>query len=54
LGFGAGGFGAIADAVQTTDSRGLSAFIAVHHSPSFLVKLAAGHVSIQHGLTVRS
>lgn len=45
---GIGGFGAIADAVRTTDTRGprrLSPFTI----PSFLVNLAAGHVSIQHG-----
>jgi len=49
IGSGVGGFGAIADAVRTTDSRGprrLSPFTV----PSFLVNLAAGHVSIQHGL----
>ncbi|VVP77689.1 3-oxoacyl-[acyl-carrier-protein] synthase 2 [Pseudomonas fluorescens] len=48
IGSGVGGFGAIADAVRTTDSRGprrLSSFTI----PSFLVNLAAGHVSIQHG-----
>lgn len=47
IGSGVGGFGAIADAVRTTDSRGprrLSPFTI----PSFLVNLAAGHVSIQH------
>jgi 3-oxoacyl-[acyl-carrier-protein] synthase II len=46
---GIGGFGAIADAVRTTDTRGpqrLSPFTV----PSFLVNLAAGHVSIRHGL----
>lgn len=45
---GIGGFGAIADAVRTTDARGprrLSPFTA----PSFLANMAAGHVSIQHG-----
>ncbi|MCR8935513.1 MULTISPECIES: beta-ketoacyl-ACP synthase II [unclassified Pseudomonas] len=49
IGSGVGGFGAIADAVRTTDSRGprrLSPFTI----PSFLVNLAAGHVSIQHRL----
>lgn len=49
IGSGVGGFGAIADAVRTTDSRGprrLSPFTI----PSFLVNLAAGHVSIQHCL----
>ena len=46
---GIGGFGAIADAVRTTATRGpqrLSPFTV----PSFLVNLAAGHVSIRHGL----
>lgn len=45
---GIGGFGAIADAVRTTDTRGprrLSPFSA----PSFLANMAAGHVSIAHG-----
>lgn len=48
IGSGVGGFGAIADAVRTTDTRGprrLSPFTI----PSFLVNLAAGHVSILHG-----
>lgn len=48
IGSGIGGFGAIANAVRTSDSRGpgrLSPFTI----PSFLVNLAAGHVSIQHG-----
>ncbi|WP_296250605.1 beta-ketoacyl-ACP synthase II [Pseudomonas sp. UBA4194] len=48
IGTGVGGFGAIADAVRTTDSKGprrLSPFTI----PSFLANLAAGHVSIQHG-----
>lgn len=46
---GIGGFGSIADAVRTTDARGpgrLSPFTV----PSFLVNLAAGHVSIRYGL----
>lgn len=45
---GVGGFGAIADAIRTTDNRGprkLSPFTA----PSFLANMAAGYVSIQHG-----
>jgi len=45
---GIGGFPAIAEAVRTTDERGvrrLSPFTV----PSFLVNLAAGHVSIDHG-----
>ncbi|MDO7897501.1 beta-ketoacyl-ACP synthase II [Pseudomonas citrulli] len=45
---GVGGFGAIADAIRTTDTRGprrLSPFSA----PAFLANMAAGHVSIQHG-----
>ena len=48
IGSGIGGFGTIADAVRTTDTRGprrLSPFTI----PAFLVNLAAGHVSIQHG-----
>lgn len=48
IGSGIGGFGAIAEAVRTVDSRGprrLSPFTI----PSFLVNLAAGNVSIQHG-----
>jgi 3-oxoacyl-[acyl-carrier-protein] synthase II len=48
IGSGIGGFGAIADAVRITDTRGprrLSPFTI----PSFLVNLAAGHVSIAHG-----
>lgn len=45
---GIGGFLAISDAVRTTDQRGprrLSPFTI----PSFLVNLAAGHISIRHG-----
>lgn len=45
---GIGGFPAIADAVRTTDTKGvrrLSPFTV----PSFLVNLAAGHVSIRYG-----
>ena len=46
---GVGGFPAIAEAVRTTDSKGprrLSPFTI----PSFLSNMAAGHVSIRHGL----
>jgi 3-oxoacyl-[acyl-carrier-protein] synthase II len=45
---GVGGFPAIADAVRTMDARGarkLSPFTI----PSFLVNLAAGHISIKYG-----
>jgi 3-oxoacyl-[acyl-carrier-protein] synthase II len=45
---GVGGFPAITEAVRTVDQRGvrrLSPFTV----PSFLVNLAAGHVSIRHG-----
>lgn len=45
---GIGGFGAIADAVRTTETRGprrLSPFTI----PSFLANMAAGNVSIAHG-----
>ena len=45
---GIGGFPAIAEAVRITDQRGarrLSPFTI----PSFLVNLAAGHISIEHG-----
>ena len=47
IGSGVGGFGAIVEAVRITDTRGprrLSPFTI----PSFLVNLAAGHVSIQY------
>ncbi|TGN50446.1 beta-ketoacyl-[acyl-carrier-protein] synthase II [Paracoccus liaowanqingii] len=46
---GVGGFHAMTEAVRTVDQRGarrLSPFTI----PSFLVNLAAGHVSIRHGL----
>ncbi len=45
---GIGGFPAIVDAVHTADTRGpkrMSPFTV----PSFLVNLAAGHISIRHG-----
>jgi 3-oxoacyl-[acyl-carrier-protein] synthase II len=45
---GVGGFGAIVEAVRTTDQRGpkrLSPFTV----PSFLANMAAGHISIRHG-----
>ncbi|WP_249676716.1 beta-ketoacyl-ACP synthase II [Pseudomonas abieticivorans] len=48
IGSGIGGFGTIAEAVRTTDTKGpkrLSPFTI----PAFLVNLAAGHISIQHG-----
>ncbi|SMC18300.1 3-oxoacyl-[acyl-carrier-protein] synthase II [Andreprevotia lacus DSM 23236] len=47
---GIGGFGAIADAVRTTASKGprrLSPFTI----PSFLANMAAGSIAIQHGFT---
>jgi 3-oxoacyl-[acyl-carrier-protein] synthase II len=49
IGSGIGGFGAIAQAVRTTDGRG-AARLSPFTVPSFLANLAAGHVSIRHGL----
>lgn len=45
---GIGGFPAIANAVRTTDTRGASR-LSPFTIPSFLVNMAAGHVSIRHG-----
>ena len=47
IGSGVGGFGTIAEAVRTTDTKGpqrLSPFTV----PAFLANLAAGQVSIRH------
>ncbi len=46
---GVGGFPAIADAVRLVQERGIRR-LSPFTVPSFLVNLAAGHVSIQHGL----
>ncbi|MCU4180569.1 beta-ketoacyl-ACP synthase II [Bosea sp. BH3] len=46
---GIGGFPAIAEAVRTSDARGVRR-LSPFTIPSFLVNLAAGHVSIEHGL----
>ena len=45
---GIGGFPAIADAVRTTDTKGIRR-LSPFTVPSFLVNLAAGHISIRHG-----
>ncbi|WP_398479592.1 beta-ketoacyl-ACP synthase II [Tardiphaga sp.] len=45
---GIGGFPAIADAVRTTDNKGIRR-LSPFTVPSFLVNLAAGHISIRHG-----
>lgn len=44
---GIGGFPAIANAVRTTDNQGVSR-LSPFTVPSFLVNLAAGHISIRH------
>jgi hypothetical protein len=44
---GIGGFPAITDAVRTVDLRGVRG-LSPFTIPSFLVNLAAGHVSIRH------
>lgn len=45
---GIGGFPAIAEAVRTSDARGVRR-LSPFTIPSFLVNLAAGHISIEHG-----
>lgn len=45
---GIGGFPAIVNAVRTTDTRGVQR-LSPFTIPSFLVNMAAGHVSIRHG-----
>jgi len=45
---GIGGFPAITEAVRTVDTRGVRR-LSPFTIPSFLVNLAAGHVSIRHG-----
>ncbi|HEY3326664.1 MAG TPA: beta-ketoacyl-ACP synthase II [Novimethylophilus sp.] len=45
---GIGGFPAIANAVRVTDTRGVQR-LSPFTIPSFLVNMAAGHVSIRHG-----
>jgi 3-oxoacyl-[acyl-carrier-protein] synthase II len=46
---GIGGFPAITEAVRTVDQRGVRR-LSPFTIPSFLVNLAAGHISIRHGL----
>ena len=48
IGSGIGGFPAIADAVRTTDIKGIRR-LSPFTVPSFLVNLAAGHISIRYG-----
>src|SRR5258708_284055 len=45
--WGTGGFPAIADAVRTTDIKGIRR-LSPFTVPSFLVNLAASHISIRH------
>jgi 3-oxoacyl-[acyl-carrier-protein] synthase II len=45
---GIGGFPAIVEAVRTTDARGIRR-LSPFTIPSFLVNLAAGHISIRYG-----
>jgi 3-oxoacyl-[acyl-carrier-protein] synthase II len=45
---GIGGFPAIAEAVRITDTKGIRR-LSPFTVPSFLVNLAAGHISIRHG-----
>lgn len=47
---GVGGFPAIANAVRTAHARGIRR-LSPFTVPSFLVNLAAGHISIRYGLT---
>jgi 3-oxoacyl-[acyl-carrier-protein] synthase II len=48
IGSGIGGFPAIVEAVRTTDTRGIRR-LSPFTVPSFLVNLAAGHISIRYG-----
>ena len=45
---GVGGFPAITEAVRTVDQRGARR-LSPYTAPSFLVNIAAGHISIHHG-----